>query len=70
MVIKKLTHRLRYVQMYNSEPCLDTIDDGERVTVELTGLDDIVELDGDFQQELKKDVLEAMTQMTNNKEKK
>ena len=70
MVIKKLTHRLRYVQMYNSEPCLDCIDDGERVTVELTGLDDIVELDGDFQQELKKDVLEAMTQMTNNKEKK
>ena len=67
MVIKKLTHRLRDVKMYDSEPYLDTSDNGDSVTVEITGLDDIIELDGDFQQELKRDVLEAMTQ--NNKEK-
>ena len=69
MVIVKLTERLHDVKMYDSEPCLDSCDDGERVTVEITGLDDVIELDGDFQEELKKDVLEAMTQMTNNKEK-
>ena len=69
MVIVKLTHRLRDVKMYDSEPYLDTSDNGESVTVEITGLDDVIELDGDFQEELKKDVIEAMTQMTNNKEK-
>jgi hypothetical protein len=69
MVIVKLTHRLRDVKMYDSEPYLDTSDNGESVTVEINGLDDIIELDGDFQNELKNDVLEAMTQMTNNKEK-
>ena len=69
MVIVKLTHRLRDVKMYDSEPYLDTSDNGESVTVEINGLDDIIELDGDFQNELKNDVLEAITQMTNNKEK-
>ena len=69
MVIVKLTERLHDVKMYDSEPCLDTSDNGESVTVEITGLDDVIELDGDFQEELKKDVIEAMTQMTNNKEK-
>ena len=70
MVIVKLTERLHDVKMYDSEPCLDTseMSDGS-VTVEITGLDDVIELDGDFQEELKKDVIEAMTQMTNNKEK-
>ena len=70
MVIKKLTHRLSDVIMYDSEPCLECMDGGDSVTVEITGLDDVIELDGDFQEELKKDVLEAITQMTNNKEKK
>ena len=69
MVIVKLTERLRDVKMYDSEPYLDTSDNGESVTVEINGLDDIIELDGDFQNELKNDVLEAITQMTNNKEK-
>ena len=70
MVIIKLTERLQYVKMYDSEPCLECMDGGDSVTVEITGLDDVIELDGDFQEELKKDVLEAITQMTNNKEKK
>jgi len=69
MVIVKLTERLQYVKMYDSEPSLESNDNGESVTVEITGLDDVIELDGDFQEELKKDVIEAMTQMTNNKEK-
>ena len=69
MVIKKLTNRLSGVFIYDSEPYLETSDNGDTVEISIM-MDDIIELDGDFQQELKKDVLEAMTQMTNNKEKK
>ena len=69
MVIKKLTNRLSGVFIYDSEPYLDTTDNGDSVEISIMN-DNEIELDGDFQQELKKDVLEAMTQMTNNKEKK
>ena len=69
MVIKKLTNRLSSVFIYDSEPYLDTSDNGDTVEISIMK-DDVVELDGEFQQELKRDVLEAITQMTNNKEKK
>jgi len=69
MVIKQLTRRLSDVFIYDSEPYLDTSDNGDTVEISIMK-DDVVELDGEFQQELKRDVLEAITQMTNNKEKK
>ena len=68
MVIKQLTRRLSDVFIYDSEPYLETSDNGE--SVEISIMMEEIEMDGDFQQELKKDVLEAITQMTNNKEKK
>ena len=69
MVVEKLAHQLRHTFVYDSEPYLDTFDNGE--TVEVTIMkDDLIELDGDFQKELKDDIIKAMTQMTLKKESK
>jgi len=69
MVVEKLAHQLRHTFVYDSEPYLDTFDNGE--TVEVTIMkDDVIELDGDYQKELKDDIIKAMTQMTLKKESK
>ena len=69
MVVEKLAHQLRYTFIYDSEPYLDTYDNGDAVEVSIMK-EDVIELDGDYQKELKDDIIKAMTQMTLKKESK
>ena len=69
MVVKKLAHQLRHTYIYDTEPYLDTYDNGDNVEVSIMK-DDLIELDGDYQKELKDNIIKTMTQMTLNKENK
>jgi len=69
MVVEKLAHQLRLTYIYDTEPYLDTYDNGDSVEVQIVK-DDLIELDGDYQKELKDDIIKAMTQMTLKKESK
>ena len=69
MVVEKLAHQLRHTFIYDSEPYLDTYDNGDNVEVSIMK-EDLIELDGDYQQALKEDIIKAMTQMTLKKESK
>ena len=69
MVVEKLAHQLRYTFIYDSEPYLDTYDNGDAVEVSIMK-EDVIELDGDYQKELKDNIIKTMTQMTLNKENK
>tara|TARA_Y100001963_G_scaffold135231_1_gene196641 strand:+ start:69 stop:350 length:282 start_codon:yes stop_codon:yes gene_type:complete len=63
MVIKKMSNELSHHYIYDSEPYLDTSDNGETIEVSMVR-DGLMELDGDFQAELKKSVIKAITTMT------
>jgi hypothetical protein len=69
MVVEKLAQQLSSTFIYDSEPYLDCYDNGDNVEVSIMK-DDLIELDGDFQKELKDDIIKAMTQMTLKKESK
>ena len=69
MVVEKLAHQLRHTFIYDSEPYLDTYDNGDNVEVSIMK-EDLIELDGDYQQALKEDIIKAMAQMTLKKESK
>ena len=69
MVVEKLAHQLRLTYIYDTEPHLDTYDNGDSVEVMLL-VDDLIELDGDYQKELKDNILKTMTQMTLKEESK
>ena len=69
MVVEKMAHQLRHAYIYDSEPYLDCYDNGDTVEVTLNK-DDVMEMDGDYQKELKDAIIKAMTQMTMVKETK
>ena len=69
MVVEKLAHQLRHTYIYDTEPYLDTYDNGDNVEVSIMK-DDLIELDGDYQKELKDNIIKTMTQLTLNKENK
>ena len=69
MVVEKLANQLRHTYIYDTEPYLDTYDNGDNVEVSIMK-DDLIELDGDYQKELKDNIIKTMTQMTLNKENK
>ena len=69
MVVEKLAHQLRHTYIYDTEPYLDTYDNGDNFEVSIMK-DDLIELDGDYQKELKDNIIKTMTQMTLKKENK
>ena len=64
MVIKKMSHELCHHHIYDSEPYIDTYDNGDSVEINMVKDGEVDISHEDFQNELKRKVIKAITTMT------
>ena len=64
MVIKKMAGELSHHYIYDSEPYIDTYDNGDSVEINMVKDGEVSIHHEDFQKELKEKVIKAITTMT------